>query len=284
MIIKYLYNNLLLAFLFLLIIGNLQAQQEDLYNLQNTEKYARYLLASRQYNLAVDEFERLVFLDKNNDEYKNLLLVAIFKNGEPKKALTRIEQIYHNNISKMPETISNKYLVLLQEIDSIPQIMQLLNTNFNIKKENNLLFKWSNLMLNKKYKQANKFIDSHKLELGNNTEIIKINNFALHQKHKNPWIAGGLSAFVPGLGKVYTGNYIDALTAFIFVGGNAYQSYRGFKKNGYKSTLGWIFGGIAAGFYVGNIFGSAKAAIRFNNIKFYETKTKVDTYFEHRFF
>ena len=282
MIIKYLHPSTLIGLLLFFKIGNLQAQ-EDLYNLENSDKYAHYLLASRQYDLATEEFERLVFLDKNNDEYKNLLIVSFYRKGDHKKAINRIHQFY-DNLSKMPETMSNKYLVLLQESDSLPQIIHYLNSNLHIKENNKLLFKWSNLMLSKEYNQAKKFIDTHKLQLGNNQEIVNINDYALHQKHKSPWIAGSLSAVVPGLGKVYTGNYIDAITAFIFVGGNAFQAYRGFMKNGNKSAFGWIFGSVAVGFYVGNIFGSAKAAIRFNNLRFNETKTKVDTYFQHRFF
>ena len=283
MIIKYLRPSLFIGILFFFSIGNLQGQ-EDLYSLQNSDRYAHYLLASRQYNLAAEEFERLVFLDKNNDEYKNLLIVSFYKNGESGKAINRIRQLYNNDLSRMPETMTNKFLVLLQESDSLPQIIHYLDSNLKINEDNKLLFKWSNYMLNKDYNQAKKFIDTHKLQLGNNQEIISINDFALHQKHKNPWIAGSLSAIIPGLGKVYTGNYIDAITAFIFVGGNAFQAYRGFKKNGNKSAFGWIFGSVAVGFYVGNIFGSAKAAIRFNNLRFNETKTKVDTYFQHRFF
>ena len=283
MIIKYQHLSLLFILLFLTKTGKLQAQ-EDLYNLQNSEKYARYLLAGRQYKLAAEELERLVFLDKSNEEYKNLLITAYYKTGNSRKAIERLHQLYNGNLPAMPESISSKYLVLLQESDSLPQILHYLDSDIKIKNTDKLLFKWSNFMLNKSFVDAKRFLDTHPQELGSIKEIAQINDFALKQKHKSPWLAGTLSAIIPGLGKVYTGNYVDAATAFIFVGGNAFQAYRGFQKNGSKSAFGWIFGTIAAGFYVGNIFGSAKAAIRFNNLKFYETKTKVDTYFQHRYF
>ncbi len=283
MIIRYRHLKLYIGIFFFFIFGILQAQNEDLYNLENSNKYARYLLASRQYNLAAEEFERLVFLDKKNDAFKNLLIVAYYKTGNRAKAIERVLELYNDNPVSMPETILGKYLVLLQESDSLPQILRYLDEGIHIKNTDKSLFRWSNLMLNKEYKQAKNFLETQQ-GLVNNNEIIRINDFALHQKHKSPWVAGSLSAIVPGLGKVYTGNYVDALMSFIFVGGNAYQAYRGFEKNGKKSAFGWIFGSIATGFYIGNIFGSAKAAIRFNNLKFYETKTKVDTYFQHRFF
>lgn len=280
---RYRHLRLYTGIFFFFILGILRAQNEDLYNLENSNKYARYLLASRQYNLAAEEFERLVFMDKESDEFKNLLIVAYYKTGNRTKTIERIRQLYDNNLINMPETISGKYLVLLQESDSLPQVLHYLDAGINIKNTDKSLFRWSNLMLSKAYKQAKSFAETQQ-ELANNKEILRINDFALQQKHKSPWVAGSLSAVVPGLGKVYTGNYVDALMSFIFVGGNAYQAYRGFEKNGKKSAFGWIFGSIATGFYIGNIFGSAKAAIRFNNLKFYETKTKVDTYFQHRFF
>ncbi len=284
MISKYLSLNIYFILLYFISSGSLHAQDEDLYNLQNSDKYARYLLAGRQYNLAAEELERLVFLDGNNDEYKNLLITAYYKTGNTLKAAERIRQLYKGNLLVMPESISVKYLVLLQESDSLPQILHYLNSGIKIKNSDKLLFQWSNLMLNKSYLQAKKFLETHPQKLGRLQEIVQINNFALQQKLKSPFLAAALSSVIPGLGKVYTGDYVDAVTAFIFVGGNTFQAYRGFKKNGSKSVFGWVFGSIAAGFYIGNIFGSAKAAIRFNNFKFYETKTKVDTYFQHRFF
>ena len=284
MTLKYLNLNIYLILLFTISSGCLQAQDEDLYNLKNSDKYARYLLAGRQYNLAAEEFERLVFLDKHNDEYKNLLITAYYKSGKAGKAINRIRQLYNNDYTRMPESMTGKFLVLLQERDSLPQILHYLDKGINIKNTDKLLFKWSNLMLSKNFVDAKHFLNTHSQELGSLQEVVQINNFALQQKHKSPLLAASLSTVIPGLGKVYTGDYIDAATAFIFVGGNAFQAYRGFKKNGTKSAFGWIFGSIAAGFYIGNIFGSAKAAIRFNNFKFYETKNKVDTYFQHRFF
>ena len=39
-----------------------------------------------------------------------------------------------------------------------------------------------------------------------------------------------------------------------------WQSYAGFNKNGIESGYGWVFGTLATGFFIGNIYGSAKAA------------------------
>jgi hypothetical protein len=73
-----------------------------------------------------------------------------------------------------------------------------------------------------------------------------------------------MSTFIPGSGKIYTKNWQDGLIALLFVASNAWQAYRGFSKDGVKSTYGWVFGSIGAGFWLGNIYGSYKSAQKFN--------------------
>lgn len=82
--------------------------------------------------------------------------------------------------------------------------------------------------------------------------------------YKSPFISGALSTIVPGLGKAYTGFWKDGAIALVFVSVNAWQSYRGFSKLGIHNADGWVFGSFAVGFYLGNIYGSVKAAIKHN--------------------
>jgi hypothetical protein len=78
---------------------------------------------------------------------------------------------------------------------------------------------------------------------------------------KSPWLAGALSAVVPGLGRVYIGRWPDGLMSFLLVGLTAGLSAQGFYQDGRDSVRGWILGGIAALLYVGNVYGSAVGAI-----------------------
>jgi tetratricopeptide (TPR) repeat protein len=80
--------------------------------------------------------------------------------------------------------------------------------------------------------------------------------------HKSPLLAGILSAAVPGLGKVYTENYIDGLFAALLTGITGYIAYMNFKAD--HQTRGWIFTGAAAFFYAGSIYGSAASAQIYN--------------------
>jgi hypothetical protein len=85
---------------------------------------------------------------------------------------------------------------------------------------------------------------------------------AIH--YRKPWVAASLSAVVPGAGKVYAGQWKDGLFSLLFVAINGYQSYRGFHQKGLQSARGWIFGGLALGFYTGNVYGSAQTVKRYN--------------------
>jgi len=86
-----------------------------------------------------------------------------------------------------------------------------------------------------------------------------------HSKHKSPFVAATMSAIIPGMGKVYTGNSRDGLISMLIIALNTFEAYRGFNKYGTSSVLGWISGGIALGYYGGGIYGSWKAASKYNN-------------------
>ncbi len=73
-----------------------------------------------------------------------------------------------------------------------------------------------------------------------------------------------LSAVVPGTGKLYARRGMDALFAFILVGTTTWQSYEGFDRDGSSSVQGWIYGVLAGGLYLGNIYGAAVSVDIFN--------------------
>ena len=83
-----------------------------------------------------------------------------------------------------------------------------------------------------------------------------------YPKYKSPVTAGLLSSLVPGLGKIYTKNYSDGVTAFLVTGLLAYLSYDNFMAE--HTTRAWIFTGLGGLFYAGNIYGAAASANIYN--------------------
>jgi len=290
MIFKYLnlFNRFKVAIFSLILFsftGNILAQ-EDIFSKGNSIKYAQYLLSSRQYNLAADEYERLIFLDTSNVDFKYKLIKSYYYSGKKDRAIYKLQTYYPNTkLFEMPEKLSNAYTTLLQVSDSLNQSLLFLNKSKTIDDKNKFIFQWSYTMLNGNYKQAKKMLSlNNQLDKAELNQLNKITLLGINQKHKSPFVAGALSTAVPGLGKVYTKNYFDAFIAFIFVAGNGWQAYRGFKKNGTHSFSGWFFGTLSVGFYAGNIFGSVKAAKRFNKLRTNETKQNTYNYLQHHFF
>jgi len=79
---------------------------------------------------------------------------------------------------------------------------------------------------------------------------------------KSPLLAGVLSAVVPGSGQAYAGNYRDGLAALLvnglFIAGTAVA----IDQENYATAA--VVGGIGLPFYLGNIYGAANAAQKWN--------------------
>lgn len=80
--------------------------------------------------------------------------------------------------------------------------------------------------------------------------------------YKNSLIAAIMSAVIPGSGKIYAGQLEDGLTAFVVNGLFGYLAYSSFSHD--HTFRGWLFSGLGAFFYAGNIYGSAAAAQIYN--------------------
>jgi TM2 domain-containing membrane protein YozV len=80
--------------------------------------------------------------------------------------------------------------------------------------------------------------------------------------YKSPAWAGIFSAIIPGSGKMYVGEWGDGIAGFLLTGLFAFLAYDNFKAD--HKTRAWIFTGIGAFFYAGNIYGSIAAAQIYN--------------------
>jgi hypothetical protein len=75
-------------------------------------------------------------------------------------------------------------------------------------------------------------------------------------RHRSPFIAGALSAIVPGSGKLYAGYRGKAISSFLSATTLAIVATESYIKDGPKSPSFIIFSGLFSVFYVGNIWGS----------------------------
>jgi hypothetical protein len=80
---------------------------------------------------------------------------------------------------------------------------------------------------------------------------------------KSPWLAGGLSAAVPGLGSVYVGRYAEGALAFFVNALLISATVSSFQHD--QPALGMALGTFALAFYGGAIYSAANGANKFND-------------------
>lgn len=244
-----------------LVIQNLYSQ--NLFSKKNSLDFCEYLIEQELYKAAADELEKVNFLYPGDDRVKFLLLQSYRESENYTFGLKRAKELF-SPTTTIPKEIFDEYFMLLTLNGNIDSAKILLNNNFKKKHEKGNYWVHINL-LDKKWEKAGNTYNQLPDEYRNNcyAPLIEQGNDI---RYKSPFIAGGLSAIVPGAGKVYTGFWRDGLTAFFAVGITGWSSYTGFEKDGKSSLYGWFFGSIATIFYLSNIYGSAKSA---NYINYY---------------
>lgn len=82
---------------------------------------------------------------------------------------------------------------------------------------------------------------------------------------KSPFAAASLSAALPGLGQIYSGNAPQGVVSIIIAALDAVHIAYGVRKYGIRNFYPLVSIGLGAGFYVGNIIRSAKSARYYNH-------------------
>ncbi len=229
----------------------------DLFSLANTKKFADYLFCQRDYLRAINEYNRYLLKTKSDS--------IVFKIAF---AYSKMEE-FQNSINTFQSIPKNSELFLQAKLEILKLLFQSNNfvelrkkiTNDSLENKNaQPLLNLSFLFTNDNLPEKNDFCKPFPSE-----DLNKVKNFYEWKKdppYKSPVAAGILSAIIPGLGKFYTQKFWDGVWGFISSVGFAYLSYDNFHAD--HNFRGWLFGGLAVGFYGGNIYGSAASAQIYN--------------------
>ncbi|MEX2567385.1 MAG: hypothetical protein WD431_15685 [Cyclobacteriaceae bacterium] len=261
------------------IVCTYTGQAQDLYDDKHSADFADYLLETRQFSLAISEFERLVFLKPNDKEVKKKLLSTYIKADKSAEGINRVDLLYPLP-ENIPAEIAPIYAFMLLKEEAFDKAEGFLNSNPNLTTEEKYLFLGTRYALDHHWSEAKFYYDqvpiAQKSIIATYREIV---DRSLAQKPKSPALATGLSILVPGAGKVYTKDWKDGIMSFLFVGATAWQAYRGFNRSGVESIRGWIFASVSTGFYIGNIFGSYKSAKNFNRSQNEQRQNEIENIF-----
>ena len=92
--------------------------------------------------------------------------------------------------------------------------------------------------------------------LAESEKALKELSAVFDKRSKSPWLAAGLSAIIPGAGKVYAGKTGQGVASLLTVGSLAVITAEQWKHHGPKDWRTIVAGSLCGIFYIGNIYGS----------------------------
>jgi len=252
----------LISYCLILLPANLNSQ--DLFDLRHSREFGLHLMQTRQYALASQEWERVLFLAPGDTLAQLNLVRSMRLSGRPELAITRLNQWIPEG--DLPHDFSLEGIQAALQQSDFSSFQTLLDRSATLSAGERSDFELGAWLLEGEWLTVPVRKRQHNAALSaSHSSLIDIYNKSLMIRRKSPAAAITLSAIIPGMGKIYSGDWKDGLMSLAFTGVNAWQSYRGFSKDGIKSVRGWIFGVIATGFYAANLFGSWKSASLCNN-------------------
>ncbi|RMG57182.1 MAG: hypothetical protein D6722_25310 [Bacteroidetes bacterium] len=248
---------------------------QDLYDVDHSLAFAQYLYKSGEYRLAAEEYERVAFL-KPGDLGLRLQLVAAYQRaGAFAQAQARAEATAPP-LTMSPGLAALYGRILIQQ-DALGEARRFLRQTDSLPQAERLLLLTTTELLDQRWPQADSLLRSQPTHSGAPWDSFRtLTDEGLALKRKSPVLAIGLSTVVPGLGKAYAGYWKDGLFSLLFTGISAWQAYRGFSRNGPRNAYAWVYTGLAAGFYLGNLYGSGKAASRRNRQNQHDLRHRVE--------
>ena len=235
-----------------------QSSSFDFHSPENIKKFADHLFCEGDYLRAIEQYE-LINENLDNDTIKFKVMLGYSELGFFSESNDFFRGINDKSIfypdayllSFKNKLISEPGLIIAPSIISfnafqmksfckLINISMLYEDKFNISKEN--------------------FIAPFDAEDLNSVSTFYDNK--VESKYKSPAFAGLLSAVIPGSGKMYVGEWGDGITALVVTSLFAFLAYDNFHAD--HTTRAWIFTGLGAFFYAGNIYGSVASAQIFN--------------------
>ncbi|MGK9475236.1 hypothetical protein [Melioribacter sp. OK-6-Me] len=274
-------NRLLVIFLLSFLQLRLVAQTADIdfYSPELRLKFANYLYSTNDYLRALDEYKTYL-KSSYNDTALFKYADCFFNMQRYEEAAATFKSLFFN--SSLEDKAKLKFYLsnfLTGKFDNFRKLAQHEVYQPEVYRDKmKLLSAISYLYEGKKVEDTTAFFEI--FPDSNRSEVKSLYYLKLNPPLKSELQAGLLSAFIPGAGKIYTGNLSDGVTSFIVTGLTAYLSVSAFQHN--HKFRGYLFAGIATAFYAGNIYGSVASANIYNAKIRIEIAKKIKFYFHSR--
>jgi len=261
------------------IKDTIEVKQQNLFTPPNRLKFGNYLYSDYDYLRAAGEYKEYL-RNFDNDTVRLKYGICFFRIGRFAEAADNFKTLFFNS------ALSEKARLLFYE-------SHFFNDDYRTfrdltEKENYLPVDYRKEV--DKLNSSSYFLDNSFLP---DTESLfkpfddsvhsKLADFYYRKKYiavKSLTTAALLSVVIPGAGKIYTGEIGDGVTSLIATVVSAYLAVSNFQND--HKFRGWLFSGLTAFFYAGNIYGSAASAQIYNARIRFNLQSEIKLYFEQR--
>jgi len=255
----------LLLVVFFFIIGG------QISNAQNTEisselAFAKYLGGNKQYEDEVFVLKALlragIVSSAQKDSIHYLLGGAYYQSKILDSASYQFDLV-SPNITNLytPAVFWKSYLwnYLGQTDEGYRSLTQHQPTDSKFKDLKNFQLA-GNALLRRKYNEfdsyANLFNGSYYQFAKQETQLQALKKELIEHKYKSPFLAGIMSAIVPGSGKIYAGKVGQGIATIMATTIMGIQTYESHRRDGANSPRFIIYASLLSSFYIANVWGS----------------------------
>lgn len=254
-----------LIILLVLILSTLQFSQTDELNLKspdNIKKFADYLFCDKDFLRANIEYNKLEnIVDDDTISFK--MGLGFLYMGDYASSINIFGDIKPVSVffdeAKLQEL---KAYFLTGKYNSFRSfyLENYSNRINNYKSNGKKLFSFSYLFIDDDLPSSEEILNPFSGD--EKEQVASFYAWKNNPPYKNSTLAGIMSAIIPGSGKMYVGEWGDGIMGFITSGLFAFLAYDNFRAD--HNTRAWIFTGLGAFFYAGNVYGSVAAAQIYN--------------------
>ncbi len=257
-------NRIFFPFIILLLWAHTGKSQVDLFSAESRVQYALHLTSEGEFGDAAREWYGLYKMS-HNDSHLLLAARAWRLDRLPGKALAILDSALSNSdLIQHPEMFNaerryNETLLGSYITDPLEPAPDTAARHMVA------------LMIAGRSRKAEEYYHTHQVLInpGMDRGLRMLVAEMAERKRYSKFLAGMLGTVLPGAGKIYAGHNWDGLQAFLAVGMNGAVAWIAYRDLGVRSFWPWFFGGMGAGFYLGNIVGSVNTVKRdealFNN-------------------
>lgn len=258
---------------------NLDTSSTSLHSFENIIKFANHLFCEKDYLRASLEYLRVD--EKKRDELTTLKLGLSYSSlGKYSLASEVLEKINKNSsYCEYAQLEMLKIHFIQNEFSLLKQhTYDDYAANPSIKNVSKKLYNVTLLKEKETLPSLEEFLAQF-----DEDEREDLKNFYYSKQnpdYKSPIKAALFSAIIPGSGKIYTDEIGDGIYAFLLTGLFAFLAYDNFKAE--HDFRAWLFTGLSAGFYAGNIYGSYASAQIYNTRIKYEFNFNLDSFLKSK--